>query len=137
MNRPILTLFLLLSFLSTRAQQPSIMDLRGCWDILDKQIPGAKLEIVDSSTIYLSLGEDRKKIISYTIDLSRTPAWFDFTIENSGKNIEVKSILQFFGESVMKWQLFINEDRATHFSAGRGGWMFLKRYREDPVVAIK
>jgi len=122
----ILTFFLGFSFISS-AQVKRFQDLVGRWDIVGEDLPGASLEIQDSTTIYLTYMGEKKKIIHYTIDFSKSPCWFDFTIPDSNSIIPVKSLVQVFGDNAMKWQIFLDEDRSPYFTSSRGELMYLKK----------
>lgn len=135
--------FLVLSVLiytaGANAQVKKFQDLVGRWDIVGEEMPGACLEVQDSSNIYLTYGGVKKKVSDFTIDYSKTPCWFDFTVASAtdpNVQLHVKSIVQVFGESAMKWQIFLEEDRSPYFTASRGELMYLKRasYASSAVV---
>src|SRR5688572_18112187 len=94
MKKLLLVLFVLITFhAGVSAQAKSFKDLIGKWEISGEE-ESASLEIIDSSNIYLTYAGDRKKVISYTFDLSKTPGWFDFSIPDSAGVIHVKSLFQ-------------------------------------------
>jgi hypothetical protein len=111
----------------TRAQAGSFKEIAGKWDIVGKE--KASLTIVDSATIELVYGGERRVIQGYHIDFSKTPHWFDFSASDSSSSFKVKSLVQKVGDDVLKWQLFIDEERAPHFVSGKGEVFYLKKAR--------
>jgi hypothetical protein len=120
---------MLVSFTLTQicsAQVKSIQDLAGRWDITGEG-PGTSLEIADSASIYLTYMGEKKKITGYTVDFSKSPYWFDFTISDSSGVVHIQSLVQVFSNNTMKWQLFLDEERSPYFTASKGEIMYLKR----------
>ena len=122
-------------FAGTQAfnQQKQLKDLIGRWEIVGEQSDSASLEIIDSSTIILNYMGERKKIIEYKIDFQRSPIWFDFSAGDSSSTVFVKSLLEIMNDSMIKWQLFVDEDRTDHFSSTRGELYYLRKAK--PVVS--
>ena len=114
-------------------QQKQLKDLIGRWEIVGEQSDSASLEIIDSSTIILNYMGERKKIIEYKIDFQRSPIWFDFSAGDSSSTVFVKSLLEIMNDSMIKWQLFVDEDRTDHFSSTRGELYYLRKAK--PVVS--
>ena len=116
------------------AQPPRIRDIKdlvGRWEATGDQDAGCGLEIVDSSNILLTFQGEKKKIVDYRIDCSHSPCWFDFTIPDTAQVIYVKSLLEVVNDSIIKWELFVDEDRPDHFSSTKGEMFYL---RKNPVV---
>lgn len=108
-------------------QQKKLKDLIGRWEIVGEQNDSASLEIIDSSTIILSFMGEKKKIIDYKIDFQKSPIWFDFSTGDSSSTITVKSLLEIMNDSMIKWQLFVDEDRTDHFSSSKGELYYLRK----------
>lgn len=126
---------LLLSYTSVHAQK-KMQDLVGNWKIAGEHDNGASLEIVDSTTIILNYMGEKKKLSNYKFDFSKSPCWFDFTASDSSSVIQVKSLVQKVGDDVLKWQLFMDEERTPHFTSTRGETFYLKKARQgDPIIA--
>ena len=125
----------ILVFLGTTGfgQQKKLKDLIGRWEIVGEQSDSASLEVIDSSTIILSYRGETKKIIDYKIDFQRSPIWFDFSTGDSSSTVFVKSLLEIMNDSMIKWQLFVDEDRTDHFSSTRGELYYLRKAK--PVVS--
>src|SRR6188508_1637693 len=120
----------ILVFLGTTGfgQQKQFKDLVGRWEIVSEQTDSASLEIIDSSTIILSFMGEKKKITDYKIDFQRSPIWFDFsTTGDSSSVVLVKSLLEIMNDNMIKWQLFVDEDRTDHFSSTKGELYYLRK----------
>src|SRR4030095_14566670 len=119
----------ILVFLGTTgfSQQKKFRDLVGRWEIVGEQNDSASLEIIDSSTIVLSYMGEKKKIIDYKIDFQKSPIWFDFSTRDSSSNVLVKSLLEIMNDNMIKWQLFVDEDRTDHFSSTKGELFYLRK----------
>jgi len=125
-------------FAGTQAfnQQKQLKDLVGRWEIIGEQSDSASLEIIDSSTIILNYMGERKKIIEYKIDFQRSPIWFDFSTGDSSSTVVVKSLLEVMNDSMIKWQLFVDEDRTEHFSSTKGELYYLRKAKPAVITAM-
>ena len=117
-------------------QQKQLKDLVGRWEIIGEQSDSASLEIIDSSTIILNYMGERKKIIEYKIDFQRSPIWFDFSTGDSSSTVVVKSLLEVMNDSMIKWQLFVEEDRTEHFSSTKGELYYLRKAKPAVITAM-
>ena len=122
--------------ISASAQIKKFRDIIGTWEIAGEQNAGASLQIIDSSTIVLTYMGERKNITDYKIDFTKSPIWFDFSAKDSISTLQVKSLLQIFGDDTIKWQLFVDEDRPGHFSSSKGELFYLKRSKSNSVTAV-
>src|SRR6478752_9716766 len=129
-------LVLMILFTGTQAfnQQKQLKDLIGRWEIISDQNDSASLEIIDSSTIILNYMGERKKIIEYKIDFQRSPIWFDFSTSDSSSVILVKSLLEIMNDNMIKWQLFLDEDRTDHFSSTKGELYYLRKAKPVAIT---
>jgi len=129
---------LMILFTGTEAfnQQKQLKDLIGRWEIVGEQSDSASLDIIDSSTIILSYMGERKKIIEYKIDFQRSPIWFDFSTGDSSSTLMVKSLLEVMNDSMIKWQLFVDEDRTEHFSSTKGELYYLRKAKPSAITAM-
>ena len=125
-------------FIGTEAfnQQKQLKDLIGRWEIVGEQSDSASLEIIDSSTIILNYMGERKKIMEYKIDFQRSPIWFDFSTGDSSSTVLVKSLLEVMNDSMIKWQLFVDEDRTAHFSSTKGELYYLRKAKPAAITAM-
>jgi len=129
---------LMILFTGTEAfnQQKQLKDLIGRWEIVGEQSDSASLEIIDSSTIILNYMGERKKIIDYKIDFQRSPIWFDFSTGDSSSTVMVKTLLEVMNDSMIKWQLFVDEDRTEHFSSTEGELYYLRKAKPAAITAL-
>jgi len=118
-------------------QQKTLKDIIGRWEIVGEQDDSASLEVIDSSTIILNYMGERKRIIDYKIDFQRSPIWFDFsTSDDSSSTVLVKSLLEIMNDNMIKWQLFVDEDRTDHFSSTKGELFYLRKAKPANSNAI-
>ena len=129
---------LMILFTGTEAfnQQKQLKDLIGRWEIIGEQGDSASLEIIDSSTIILNYMGEKKKIIEYKIDFQRSPIWFDFSTGDSSSTVMVKSLLEVMNDNMIKWQLFVDEDRTEHFSSTKGELYYLRKAKPAVITAM-
>lgn len=113
--------------LAGNSQVKKLKDITGEWQIAGEKNTGASLQIVDSSTIILTYMGETKTLFDCKIDFTRSPAWFDFSTRDSSEVLKVKSLLQVIGDDVIKWQLFIDEERPNYFSSTKGELLYLKK----------
>ena len=121
---------------SANSQVKKFKDIIGLWDIAGEQNAGASLQIIDSATIVLTYMGEKKSIIDYKIDFTKSPIWFDFSTKDSTSTLRVKSLLQIIGDDMIKWQLFIEEDRPNHFSSAKGELFYLKKSNAGTTAAV-
>jgi len=112
---------------SYNARVNSFADLVGRWEVLGDQAAGSGIVIADSSNIILTYNGEKKKVLTYALDFSKSPIWFDFTVEEGDSVIKVKSILELIDKTNLKWQLFLNEERSERFSPAKGEFFYLKK----------
>jgi hypothetical protein len=109
------------------SQPKSFQELIGRWEVLGDQVSRSGLVVADSSNIILTYNGDKKKVLEFKLDFSKSPAWFDFTVEEGDSALRVKSIIELIDNTHLKWQLFLNEDRAEKFSPDKGEFFYLKK----------
>ena len=117
-------------------QQKTLKDIIGRWEIVGEQNDSASLEVIDSSTIILTYMGEKKRIIDYKIDFQKSPIWFDFSTGDSSSVVLVKSLLEIMNDSMIKWQLFVDEDRTDHFSSTKGELYYLRKAKPSIGTAI-
>ena len=126
--------FILLS-LNVSAQAKRVQDIAGRWEFTGEENAGATLDIIDSSTIILTYQGDTRKITNIKMDFSKSPSWFDFTTKDTSSLVNIKSLIEIVGENMMKWQLFIDEERTPYFSAKKGEVLYLRRTKPTTATA--
>ena len=99
----------------------------GKWEIAGEQNAGASLEIIDSSTMFLTYMGDTRRISNIKMDFSKSPAWIDFTARDTTSSLQhIKGLVE-IGDNVMKWQLFIDEERTPYFTSKKGEILYFKK----------
>ena len=108
-------------------QQRTFQDLVGRWEVLGDQVAGSGLVVADSSNIILTYAGEKRKVLAFDLDFSKSPIWFDFTVQEGDSVIKVKSLIQLIDSANLKWQLFLNEERTESFTPTRGEFFYLKK----------
>jgi hypothetical protein len=124
----LLTVAAVLMLTSVHAQG-KLGKLVGRWEAVDSENQGIGLEVKDSSEIYIVYGSEKKRISVYKADFSKNPAWFDFTIKDSGQLVHLKTLINFVNDDLVQWQLFEGENRPEHFTEKEGEILYLRRKR--------
>jgi hypothetical protein len=101
----------------------SFQDLVGSW----RNKGGAGLDIVDSNTVFIVRGDQRKLAMAKLSDVNKAPVTFNLTIKDSSKITTLKGLLMLVGENMLQWQVFDSETRPASYSSTRGDMLFLKR----------
>ena len=117
----------LFSFNNLSAQTRDIRQLIGKWEAVDSENQKGGLEVVDSSTIYLVFGTEKKRIASYKADFTKSPVWFDFVIKDESNTLQLKSLILFVNDDVIQWQVSEGDVRPANFSQTNGEMMYLRR----------
>jgi len=137
MKKIFLMLIVLFAGIQAFNQQKQFRDLVGRWEIVGEQGDSASLEVIDSSTIILSYMGEKKRIIDYKIDFQKSPIWFDFsTVDSASSIVAVKSILEMVNDNMLKWQLFLDEDRTDHFSSTKGELFYLRKAKPAITTGV-
>jgi len=110
---------------ATSAQSIDLPALKGKW--LNKN--GAGIEIGGSSQMFIVYAGEKREIISYEADFSKSPAWFDFTVKHNDKMLKLKSLIYLLEDDLMKWQIFESETRPAYFTLDKGETLYLKRLK--------
>jgi hypothetical protein len=121
-----LVLFLTIGVIANAQRKYSFENLKGSW----RNSNGAGLDIVDSNTIYIVYGTQKRQVSRSRADFSKSPAWFDLAVKDSSHVVTLKSLLLFVNENLLQWQVFDSETRPAYFSTTNGDMLFLKRMQE-------
>lgn len=128
MKKVMLVFIGLFLYIATMAQERSIQALVGLWEAVSSVNEGGGLEVKDSVQLYLVFGDQKKKIMSYKVDFSQSPARFDFTVQQDSTNtLSLKSLLQFVNSDLIKWQVFEDDQVPMHFASNGGEIVYLRR----------
>lgn len=115
-------------------QAKKFQNMVGSWEIVGGQEGSGGLEVIDSTTILIKFMGEEKKLIQYKIDFSKSPYWFDFTAKDTTAVSNFKSLLEFVNDDMIKWQVFVDEERTSHFSSSSGELFYLKRSAKPASV---
>jgi hypothetical protein len=110
-------------------QAKKFQNIVGSWEIIGEQDSGGGLEIIDSATILIRFMGEEKKLLECKIDFSKSPYWFDFSARDTTSISNFKSILEIVNDDMLKWQVFVDGERANHFTSATGELFYLKRVR--------
>lgn len=117
-------------------QKKQLKDLVGRWEVASDQKNAACLEVIDSANIMLSYNGEKIKLTDYKIDFEKTPIWFDFSTGTGDSALLVKSLIEVVNDTIIKWQLFVDEERTPHFSSTKGELFFLRRSKDSAVTSV-
>ena len=117
------------------SQGKQFQTMVGNWEMVGEQEAGGSLQIIDSATIFIRFMGQEKKLIGYKIDFSKSPYWFDFSAKDTASVSNFKSLIEFVNDDMLKWQVFVDEDRTDHFTSGSGELFYLRRVQR-PVSNI-
>lgn len=121
----------------TNAQVRNLKSLIGEWEAIDGSNQSGGLIVVDSARLYLVYGTDKREIVSFKADFSRSPCWFDFIVKDSSSSFQLKSLLQFINDDLVQWQVFDGDTRPDHFATDQGELIYLKRKLISQVIIKK
>ena len=128
------TFIVVILSVNASAQQKRLSDLIGTWEFVGDQYNGAYLEVIDSNTMVLSYNGEKKKIIDHKFDFQKSPIWFDFSTPDTSSFVSVKSLLEIVSDSVIKWQLFVDEERTPFFSSTKGELFYLRKAKRHESI---
>lgn len=126
------------SFSQSHSSNPvsGIEAITGRWDIVGTKNEGW-LEIINDQEIIVSYGGEKRTITGFKLDFSKNPIWFDFTVKGNGTEVmRINSIMEVISEDLIKWQVFVDEERSAHFTSERGELFYLKRVKMKTVVTF-
>jgi hypothetical protein len=121
-----LVFFLSMNLVVNAQKKYNFENLKGSW----RNSNGAGLDIVDSNTIYIVYGEQKRQVTRSRADFSKSPVWLDLAVKDSTHLITLKSLLLFVNEDLIQWQVFESDTRPAYFSTDKGDMLFLKRVSE-------
>lgn len=120
-----------------QGQGRNFQNFIGNWEFVADGSEKGGLQIVDSSTIFIRFMGEEKKLIQYKIDFSKSPYWFDFSAKDTSSVSNFKSIIEFVNDDMLKWQVFVDEDRPDHFTSGSDDVFYLRRVQKpSSAVAV-
>lgn len=119
-------LYILMCFtLAVSAQTKTLKDFTGTWLAVNENDAG--LEVVDSSTVYIIYGTQRKAAVNPTFDFTKSPVRFNFGVKDEKQNLSMKSLILFVNDDLLQWQIFDGDVQPAAFSSNQGDLMYLRR----------
>ena len=109
----------------SKKESKSFQDFVGFW----RNKSGTGLDIVDSNTVFIVRGNQRKIALATLSDISKTPITFNLTVKDSAKTVTLKGLLMLVGDNLLQWQVFDSETKPVSYSSAgaRRDMLFLKR----------
>lgn len=127
MKKIVWVLVVLFLYGTAAAQVRSISSLTGTWEAVDADNASGGLQVVDSTKLFLVYGDQKKTLTTFKLDFTKSPAWFDFTVQDGKQSIQLKSLIQFINEDLLQWQIFEGSTRPVHFANDAGDVLYLRR----------
>ena len=120
-----LSLFTSLTVFSQK-EKYSFSNLIGNW----RNSKGSGLDVVDSNTIYIVHGGQRKLAQASLSDFSKNPVSLNLSVKDASHVTTLKSLLLFVNEKMLQWQVFDTETKPVSFRYDKGDMLFLKKIEE-------
>ena len=117
----------ILTFNLSYSQNKNIQALVGMWECTDQQNDQGSLEILDSSKIFISYMGEKKEVLNYKIDFSKTPYWFSLTLKDKDQTINIKSFLYFVDDNNVKWEIFLADASGNNMLDNSSEVVMLRR----------
>ena len=121
----VLSLFASLAGWTQTTADLSINDLVGTW----RNSKGNGLDIVDSTTVYIVHGSQRKLASATVSDVQKNPVDFTLTVKDSTKSITLKGVLLVVSDDILQWQVFDSDTRPVSYSFHKRDMLFMKRIK--------
>ena len=124
MKKMIVVFSLFLSVAAFSQQEKySFKNLVGTW----RTSSGVGLDVVDSNTVYIVHGDQRKLASASLAGAGRNPLSFNVSIKDSSKIVVLKGLLLFVNDNTLQWQVFDSDTKPVSFRYERGDMLFLRR----------
>lgn len=119
------SLFILSGF--SFAQNRNIENLMGSWECIDQKNDRGSFEFLDSSKVYFTYNGEKKEVISYKVDFSKTPYWFSLTLKDDKETIDIRSFLYFIDDNNIKWEVVLVDEAGKNLSDNSSEVVMLRR----------
>jgi hypothetical protein len=127
MKKMIVALSLLVSLtVFSQTKQYGFKNLVGTW----RNSNGTGLDVVDSNTIYIVNGSQRKLASASLSNFSKNPVSLNLSVKDSSRAVTLKSLLLFVNDNMLQWQVFDAGTKPVSFRYDRGDMLFLKKIEE-------
>ena len=122
----ICTTFLFLSIPSF-SQNRNIENLMGSWECIDQKDDRGSFDFIDSSKVYFTYMGEKKQVVNYKVDFSKTPYWFSLTLKDENETIEIKSFLYFIDDNNIKWEVVLVDEGGKNLNDNSTEVVMLRR----------
>ena len=109
------------------AQNRNIENLIGSWECIDQKDDHGSFEFLDSSKVYFTYMGEKKEVISYKVDFSKTPYWFSLTLKDEKGPIDIKSFLYFIDDNNIKWEVVLVDEDGKNLTDNSSEIVMLRR----------
>ncbi|MGZ5221216.1 MAG: hypothetical protein ACXWC7_14100 [Chitinophagaceae bacterium] len=121
----VFSLFLSLAVFS-QSENYSFKNVVGTW----RNRSGIGLDVVDSNTVYIVNGGERK-LATVTLPNSKTnPFTLYLSVKDSSKTIVLKTLLFLVSDNIVQWQIVERATIPASFGQGKGDMLFLRRIHQ-------
>jgi hypothetical protein len=119
------SLFILIN--SSFAQTRNIENLMGSWECIDQKDDRGSFEFLDSSKVYFTYMGEKKEVVNYKVDFSKTPYWFSLTLKDEKETIDIKSFLYFIDDNNIKWEVVLVDEGGKNLTDNTTEIVMLRR----------
>lgn len=119
----VLSLFAALQASSQLKEDRSMDDLVGSW----RNKYGVGMDIVDSNTVYLVRGDQRRLAYAKLSNLQKNPLSLTLMVKDSSRILTLKGVLLLMGDNTLQWQVYDSDTRPASYNTSRGEMLYLRR----------
>ena len=109
------------------AQNRNIENLIGSWECIDQKNDRGSFDFIDSSKVYFTYMGEKKQVVSYKVDFSKTPYWFSLTLKDENETIDIKSFLYFIDDNNIKWEVVLIDENGKNLTDNSSEVVMLHR----------
>ena len=109
------------------SQSRNLQNLMGMWECKDQQNEQGGFEFLDSSNIFITYMGEKKEVVNYKIDFSKTPYWFSLSIKDNDQIVNIKSFLYFMDDNNVKWEIFLADASGNNMMDNSSEVVMLRR----------
>ena len=70
---------------------------------------------------------EKKQVVSYKVDFSKTPYWFSLTLKDEKETIDIKSFLYFIDDNNIKWEVVLVDEDGKNLTDNSSEVVMLRR----------
>ena len=119
------SLFIFINF--SFSQNRNIENLMGSWECIDQKDDHGSFEFLDSSKVFFTYMGEKKEVVNYKVDFSKTPYWFSLTLKDEKGTIDIKSFLYFIDDNNIKWEVVLVDEGGKNLTDNSTEVVMLRR----------